>query len=524
MDMFGKVDDLKYYPDSSNAYGGMIRTSNNERYFFHKTSVIDSPMFQLTIGTEVEFSLGKNPKNHQTVAINVKIKSTKEEASVSITQVNNPSGSKVETAAFVNASPTNKVPSSPNVVSSSIAKPFEFYRPGFSKNLDIEQCQRTHLHTDSKEMEILQKLSKVFLINYISHHDAGHNNVFPFCILGATPLTQQFIRGKYEFLLVFSYFHNQDFQQKTIRVAQGIRRRKEITDRRAMVNFFILVSNARKLKEEIDRIKGGTDAAVIPFSFEEILSCPDDVLSSLIVERFSEYYFENNMLGASTPIEEDTLLFGDRGKIADAIVQRCIEGSFSGIFGLRRSGKSSVLRAVMRRLDNNNIKYYAIEARSGLETINSWKQGLYQIAREIRRITLGVEQQENETRSAFVSRLNLNSTEDDYEKNAAGYFVEDVHLYTKGLDTFVIAIDEVEVITYNTASSDTWKSLEAYKGFWGALRDSGCALIISGVNSTINEKSTINFNGSTCDNPMYERIHTWTMTNVVRCITAILLM
>ena len=79
--------------------------------------------------------------------------------------------------------------------------------------------------------------------------------------------------------------------------------------------------------------------------------------------------------------------------------------------------------------------------------------------------------------------------------------------YIKNEDVFVLAIDEIELITYNTATSPVWKSLDAYKEFWGALRDSGCSLIVCGVNSTINEKSIIEYNGQTCDNPMYERIH-----------------
>ena len=385
--------------------------------------------------------------------------------------------------------------------------PVKFYMPGFSRSFDIERMEREHLKKNSGEKEVLLKLRKILYITYGNHHDMGHNNLFPFCIVGATKALKQYIRGQYEFLLIFSHFDSQDWQQNTLRAAHTIRQRKEIAERRPLVNFYILVSNARNLNEEIDRMKGGTEAAIIPFSFEEILSHEDDALISLLVSRFDEYYFENNMLGEERPIEEDTLLFGDRGKIADAIVQRCIEGSYSGIFGLRRSGKSSVLHAVTRRLDNNCIKYAKIEARSFLESIDSWRTGLYDIAREIRKVTLGITQEDGELRSAFNERLKLCSTEDDYKKRASQCFVDDVKLYTRDEATFVIAIDEIELITYNTATSEMWKDLDSYKGFWGALRDSGCSLIVCGVNSTINEQSTIHFNGKTCDNPMYERIH-----------------
>ena len=336
----------------------------------------------------------------------------------------------------------------------------------------------------------------------------GHNNYYPFCIIGATKELKQYIRGKYEFLLVFSHFNNQDWQQNTLKAAKSIRQRKEIAERRPLVNFYILVSNARHLKHEIDKIKGGTEAAIIPFTFQEILSCENnDQLKLLILNRFAEYLYENNMLGEETPIEEDALLFGDRGKIADAIVQRCIEHKHSGIFGLRRSGKSSVLHAVERRLEIAKIKYINIESRSALEGIDSWKIALFDIAKGVRQSTLELAQEDGETRSQFNVRLNLNSTEEEYIKRPSQCFVEDIKLYTRNEQTFVIAIDEIELITYNTATSTMWQDLDSYKGFWGALRDSGCSLIICGVNSTINERSVIEFKGKTCDNPMYERVH-----------------
>lgn len=384
----------------------------------------------------------------------------------------------------------------------------EFYTHGYYRNMDRVKMRTEHLKANSGEYEVLDKLKNILYISHVGHHEMGGNTLFPFCLAGSTDFLKQYIRGKYEFLLIFSHFDNCDWQQNTLRVAKFIRQRKEIAERRPLVNFYILISNARNLKREIDKMKGGTDAAIIPFSFAEILSCTDEnQLKALFIGRFSEYMYENNMLGEENAIEQDTLLFGDRGKIADSIVQRCQENKHSGIFGLRRSGKTSVLKAVLRRLDVAKIKYITIEARSSLESIDSWKTALYDIARKAKIAITGLQQEENESRFDFYKRLNLNSSEDDYNKRPSECFVEDMELYTRNEPVFVIAIDEIELITYNTATSTMWKDLDSYKGFWGALRDSGCALIVCGVNSTINEKSIIEYKGKSCDNPMYERIH-----------------
>ena len=379
---------------------------------------------------------------------------------------------------------------------------------GFFKHGRSEHLRFDLLKEKSGEKEVIDKLRRILYVSYIGTHDLGNNSVYQFCILGNTKELKQFVRGRYEFLLVFSHFDKGNWQQKTLRVASSIRQRKEIAERRLLANFYILISNAANVKAEIERIKGGTSAAVIPFTFDEILACSDKKqLQDLLLSRFEEFYFENNMLGEKSAIEEDMLLFGDRGKIADSIVQRCKEGAHSGVFGLRRSGKSSVLRAVIRRLKYNEIKYIDIQSRSDLEHIGSWKLALFDIARRVRIATSSITKQDGETREQFDKRLGLFSTEEDYEKRPTQCFVDDYKRYAKEGEPFVIAIDEIELITYNSATSKIWQDLDAFSGFWGALRDSGCSLVLCGVNSTINERSLIEYKGKTCDNPMYERIH-----------------
>lgn len=382
-----------------------------------------------------------------------------------------------------------------------------FFPKGLARHLDKKYLYQQFLKKGSDEDVIIDKLSRILYISKIGHHIIDQSSRYQFCLIGATSLLKQYVRGKYEFLAVLSHFDNVDWQQKSLIVEREIRKRREIADRRPLVNFYLLISNAENLKEEIDKIKGSTGAAVIPFAFEEILKCKTDGdLSTLIVKRFGEYLFENNMLGETSAIDDDNLLFGDRGKIADSIVYRCQKLSNSGIFGLRRSGKTSVLNAVLRRLDRENIKYVRIESRSDLENLDSWKTALYDTSKKIRQSTLSIQQESEESRVEFAKRLNLNSTEEDYQKRPSQYFVEDIKLYCKDEHVFVIAIDEVELITYNTAKTTSWKNVEAYCGFWGALRDCGCALIVCGVNSTINEINTISFNGIQGDNPMYGRI------------------
>ena len=196
----------------------------------------------------------------------------------------------------------------------------KYYKPGFAVHMDKKQAYNQFLKENSGEEEIIDKISRVLYISRIGHHIIDQRSTYQFCLAGATKMLKQFIQGKCEFLVILSHFDSEDWQSKNLIVDRELRKRREISDRRPLVNFYILISNARCLMEEIEKVKGSTSAAVIPFSFNEILECDSkDDLEKLFVERFGQYLYENNMLGETSAIDDDNLLFGDRGKIADLI-------------------------------------------------------------------------------------------------------------------------------------------------------------------------------------------------------------
>ena len=388
----------------------------------------------------------------------------------------------------------------------------KYAKPGISKRLDLSKFEQI-LKSESREDEVILKLADIFEITRVGQHIMDQSSTYEFCLAGVTEYFKQFVRESGEALIVFSYFSNLGWQEKTLKAEREIRKRSEIVERHPLVNFYILISNATELRAKVDSRKGDHNAAIIPFSFEEILACDKkEELLECVISRFSEYYFENDMLAEDQVIDDDLLLFGDRGKVADGIVARCFAGKNSGIFGLRRSGKSSVLSAVLRRLSRNHIPYVKIEARD-YESYESWKDVLFDIACEVKAYTLGTERGMDERRAAFIKRLNMRNQEDDYGRRAVKCFVDDISTCMREINKgegeenrFVIAIDEIELIAYNSASSDVWKTKEACKGFWSAMRDSGCTLVLCGVNSSLNETSTWYYQGEELDNPMYGRI------------------
>lgn len=92
-----------------------------------------------------------------------------------------------------------------------IEEPIKFYTPGNFLGMNKNKMYDSHLKKNSGEREVLDKLEKIVYITHVNHHDTGHNTIFPFCLLGATKLLKQYIKGQYEFLLVFSHFDSEDW-------------------------------------------------------------------------------------------------------------------------------------------------------------------------------------------------------------------------------------------------------------------------------------------------------------------------
>lgn len=468
--MRGVIKELNLYGQGKSPYGFIVGDDGNKYYFNQQSMMGRERIDHFFVDDEVSFTIKKSTSSYARAA-HVKLER--------------------------------------HIAEAPVAK---FVKPGISKRLRLESFE-AKFKPDSGEIEVVKKLAEVFQITWVGQHAMDQSSSYEFCLAGVTEYLKQFVRESGEFLIIFSHFKSQEWQEKTLKVEREVRKRSEIVERRPLVNFYILVSNAAELRAKVDAVKGLPQAAVIPFSFEELLTCKGkDELANCIISRFSEYYFENDMLAESDVIDDDNLLFGDRGKIADGIVARCVAGKHSGIFGLRRSGKSSVLNAVLRRLARSQIPYIKVEARN-YESYESWKDVLFDIACEVKACTLGIERGLDESRQSFIKRLNMRNQEEDYERRAVRCFTEDIYACLNEINKnrtaevkFVIAIDEIELIAYNSATSEAWKSKESCKGFWSAMRDCGCSLVLCGVNSSLNETSTLYYQGEELDNPMYGRI------------------
>lgn len=240
---------------------------------------------------------------------------------------------------------------------------------------------------------------------------------------------------------------------------------------------------------------------IIPFSYEELSVKGLD--KKIIEERFKKWLFDIDLFSDKNPVREDAFFFGRRDYVND-IVDKCKRGIHSGVFGLRRSGKTSILLAIKRLLDAQNYHNLFIPCES-LSNL-SWHKALWKIIDDIY-TELSCDQQQ---------KADLNDYNDS---NAAIYFEKDLDFVFDSCvfsGPITLMFDEVEDITPSLVIKELagnerdryWADGSGFIHFWNTIKGyyskhpGRLSILIAGTNPTINEVPTI----SGLPNPMYETL------------------
>src|SRR5690606_27301251 len=141
------------------------------------------------------------------------------------------------------------------------------------------------------------------------------------------------------------------------------------------------------------------------------------------------YHFRD-LFAQKSPLQNDTYFFGRAPVIATLRdrIQRCEN---TGVFGLRKSGKTSVLLAAQRAASADGHRFVLVDCQSPTLNTKGWADALLTIATDVRK-EAGI--------SASPSSLG------DFSESAAAASFERavVDAYSRGKRLTVLAFDEIE--------------------------------------------------------------------------------
>lgn len=251
-----------------------------------------------------------------------------------------------------------------------------------------------------------------------------------------------------------------------------------------------LISNDINLIEKLSRtIKTQKESRLItPFTYKEL---SEKKTTTFFRQRIKEFFFERNLYDFDSPLRKDLYFFG-RDDLCQSLIDKHQTGQNSSLFGLRRSGKTSILLSVCRRIAQQGGFATLIDCQILYQM--PWPAALHYVASQI-----------NTNHHA-----KLTISEHDYtEDKAAISFLRDIDKINKKLKKCVLlAFDEIEQTTFGVSFSETWRSGESYVRFWHTIRsltqqqENQITILIAGTNPKCLETPFV-MGG---DNPLYGQI------------------
>ncbi|EPS1794614.1 hypothetical protein ACSJL2_001318 [Serratia sarumanii] len=289
-----------------------------------------------------------------------------------------------------------------------------------------------------------------------------------------------------EIIVLLSPFEN--FEPRTLDAIEKIQE-KNSGFRLDKICAFVISKDGNFIEKLNSTIKTQKECRIItPFTYQELGVKQS---SDFFRRRIKEYFFERNLYDFDSPLRKDLYFFG-RDEICQNIIDKHSTGQSASLFGLRRSGKTSILLSIKRR----------IEAQGGYVSVVDC-QIIYQVRWNLALLFL-VKQLNSEHHAKIV--IDDNSYSED---RAAISFISDIEKINKKLrKSILLAFDEVEQITFDVSFSNEWKDGSSYVRFWHAIRslyqkpEYPITILVAGTNPRCLEVPFV-MGG---DNPLYGQI------------------
>lgn len=229
------------------------------------------------------------------------------------------------------------------------------------------------------EQRVLRRLSDLFHLTSDGEIVAATSSKYRYALIKPSHKTSGLVHSERELMIVFSEYS--EFQPRTIDAFDRILLESADEFRIEKV-VRLLVSADESVTEKLKALfVSKPDAPVIvPFHFSDIKQNTSD---QEIFDRIREFAFSRDLFSMSSPLRSDLYFYG-RSSLIHEIVAKLSSGENFGLFGLRRSGKTSIVNGIARTLSARNLGSIIIDCQSPGIHQRRWYELLYYIVQQLK--------------------------------------------------------------------------------------------------------------------------------------------
>jgi len=309
-------------------------------------------------------------------------------------------------------------------------------------------------HYKPDEQTIIERLSKDWYVTNSGYEiRLSSSSVYRYALVKPIDIFQQMFNIDREMVLLFSPYEN--FEPRTLDAITAATTRHQALRIERICS--ILVSKDLEIEQKLkELLKNDQEAQiVIPFTYEELQNGTSDPF--FFRNRFIRHFYSRDLFASESPLKKDIYFFG-RTDLVHTLINRHRSHQVSGLFGLRKTGKTSVIFGVQRAMQKVDGISAFIDCQTPAFHRLRWNHALHYVLQEVRR------QNNLEDR--------LGPIEQYTEQNAPNLFEKYLSKMSAamGSKTIMIIFDEIENITPTVSPSDHWRTGVDFVYFWQAIR------------------------------------------------------
>jgi hypothetical protein len=262
-----------------------------------------------------------------------------------------------------------------------------------------------------------------------------------------------------------------------------------------LVVFLVHRADPEKVR---DLVVTSTDFVTVPVQASELMNPARG--SMFLRTLMSTAIGDSNLFEYSSPITRDVYFFG-RDDLVRQLYNRAVAGESSGVFGLRKTGKTSVLFALRRMASSTSAVALYVDFQNPGVHAQRWFDLLHYVATLVA----------SEAKERFD--LDIPCPHQDYsERNAGRAFAECARavLAGGGAKQLILMFDEIEYITPGVAGRLASHWDDDFGPFWSSIRgtaqqsENRVTFIVAGVNPVAVTRGTLGTRDGQVPNPVFQ--------------------
>lgn len=355
----------------------------------------------------------------------------------------------------------------------------------------IHPSAEENIKTDFSKAEkaIVTFWSKDWFITSAGKRMTPGRSIYKFFLAKPVAHVEEALNISREIIVILSPY--KDFEPRSLEAFDSLR--EEFIEQRYETICYVLISGDELIETKLRScLTNRENQVVVPFSYSSFEANRANM--SFIRNTFQKFFYSRDLFDYSEPLKKETFFFG-RSDIVTSVIEKHKSGSNYGLFGLRKTGKTSIIYDVIRKSASQDFTAVFIDCQDTSFNMRRWNYALCYVINRV-------------AEAANVE----GATEEQFScENAGNLFRTHISRIVEATGKrILILFDEIENITFGKSGAEHWCNDLDFVYFWQSIRSAYQSLspdgslyeftfCIFGTNAKCVEEPRI----KTADNPIY---------------------